>query len=165
MCIYRYRYRYISFNSCVCVYRRKEEWFRKCGEEKRKPSTSAALSTVEERTLRLSFREEFRWPKAVERTSREVEEAISSVQSLGCVQLCNPTDCSTPGFPVHHQLPDLTQTHVHSLSDAIPPPHPLLPPSPPAFNLSHHQDLFQWVSSSHQVVKVLEFQLQHQSFQ
>ena len=74
-------------------------------------------------------------------------------------------DCSTPGFPVHHQLPELIQTHIHRISDAIQPSHPLSSPSPPAFNLSQHQGLFQWVSSSHQVAKVLEFQLQHQSFQ
>ena len=67
--------------------------------------------------------------------------------------------CSMPGFPVHHQLPELTQTHVHPVSDAIQPFHPLSSPSPPAFNLSQHQSLFQWVSSSHQVAKVLEFQL------
>ena len=66
---------------------------------------------------------------------------------------------------VHHQLPEFTQTHVHWVGDAIQPSHPLLSPFPPAFNLSHHQGLFQWVSSSHQVAKVLEFQLQHQSFQ
>ena len=74
-------------------------------------------------------------------------------------------DCSMPGLPVHHQLLELTQTHVHRVGDAIQPSHPLLSPSPPALNLSHHQGLFQWVSSSHQVAKVLEFQLQHQSFQ
>ena len=73
-------------------------------------------------------------------------------------------DCNTPGFPVHHQLPELAQTHVHWVSDAIQPSHPLSSPSPPALNLSQHQGLFQWVSSSHQVAKVLEFQLQHQSF-
>ena len=78
---------------------------------------------------------------------------------------CDPMDCSTPGFPVHHQLPELTQTHVHRISDAIQPSHPLSSPSPPSFNLSRHQGLFQWVSSLHQVAKVLEFQLQHQSFQ
>ena len=71
-------------------------------------------------------------------------------------------DCSTPVFPVHHQLPELTQINVHQVSDAIQPSHPLSSPSPPAFNLSQHQDLFQWVGSSHQVAKVLEFQLQHQ---
>ena len=74
-------------------------------------------------------------------------------------------DCSTPGFPVHHQLLELAQTHVHWVSDAIQPPHPLSSPSPPTFNLSHHQGLFKWDTSSHQVAKVLEFQLQHQSFQ
>ena len=77
--------------------------------------------------------------------------------------LCDPMDCSTPGFPVHHQLPELAQTHVHRVGDAIQPTHPLSSPSPPAFNLSQHQGFFQWVSSSHQVAKVLEFQ--HQSFQ
>ena len=74
-------------------------------------------------------------------------------------------DCSTPGFPVHHQLLKLAQTHVHRFCDAIQPSHPLSSPSPPALNLFQHQGLFQWVSSSHQVAKVLEVQLQHQSFQ
>ena len=82
-----------------------------------------------------------------------------------CPTLCSPVDCSTPGFPVHHQLPELAQTYVHRVDDAIQPSHPLSSPSPPAFNLSQHQGLFQWVSSLHQVAKVLEFQLQHQSFQ
>ena len=72
-------------------------------------------------------------------------------------------DCSMPGFPVHHQLPKFAQTHVHRVSDAIQPSYPLSSPSPPALNLSQHQGLFKWVSSSHQVAKVLE--LQHQSFQ
>ena len=72
---------------------------------------------------------------------------------------------STPGLPVHHQLPEFTQTHVHWVSDAIQPSHPLLSPSPPASNPSQHQGLFQWVSSLHEVAKVLEFQLQRQSFQ
>ena len=82
-----------------------------------------------------------------------------------CPTLCDPMDCSTPGFPIHHQLPELTQTHVHPVGDAIQPSHPLSSPSPPAFNLSQHQGLFQRVSSSHQMAKVLELQLQHQSFQ
>ena len=82
-----------------------------------------------------------------------------------CPTLCDPMDSSTPCLPVHHQLPELTQTHVHQVGDAIQPSCPLLSPSPPAFNLSQHQGLFQWVSSSHQVAKVLELQLQHQSFQ
>ena len=88
---------------------------------------------------------------------------ISVTQSFPT--LCDFMDCSTPGLPVHHQFPELTQTHVHRIGDAIQPSHPLSSPSPPAFNLSQHQGLFQWVSSSHQVAKVLEFQLQHQSFQ
>ena len=74
-------------------------------------------------------------------------------------------NCSMPGLLVNHQLPEFTQTHVHWVSDAIQPSYPLSSPSPPTFNLSQHQSLFKWVSSSHQVVKVLEFQLQHQSSQ
>ena len=89
---------------------------------------------------------------------------FSSVAQL-CPTLCNPMDCSTPGLPVHRQLPEFTQTHVHWVGDAIQPSHPLSSPSLPAFNLSQHQGLFKWVSSSHQVAKVLEFQLRHQSFQ
>ena len=90
----------------------------------------------------------------------------SSAQfSHSVVSLCSPMDCSMPGLPVHHQLPEFTQTHDHGVGDVIQPSHPLLSPSPPTFNLSQHQGLFQWVSSLHQVSKVLEFQLQHQSFQ
>ena len=77
----------------------------------------------------------------------------------------DPMDWSMPGFPVHHQLPEFTQAHVHWVEAAIQPSHLLSSPSPPALNLSQHQGLFKWVSSSHQVAKVLEFQLQHQSFQ
>ena len=79
--------------------------------------------------------------------------------------LCDPMNRSMPGLPVHHQLPESTQSHVHWVGDAIQPSHPLSSPSPPALNLSQHQGLFKWVSSLHQVAKVLEFQLQHQSFQ
>ena len=74
--------------------------------------------------------------------------------------LCDPMDCSTPDLPVHHQLLEFTQIHAHWVSDAIQPSHPLLSPSPPTFNLSQHQGIFKWVSSSQQVAKVLEFQLQ-----
>ena len=90
---------------------------------------------------------------------------ISSVQLLSRVRLCDPVDCSTPALPVRHQLPELTQIHVHRVGNAIQPSHFLLIPSPPAFNPSQHQGLFQWVTSSHRVANVLEFQLQHQSFQ
>ena len=82
-----------------------------------------------------------------------------------CPTLCKPMNCSMPGLPVHHQLPDFTLTYVHWVGDAIQPSHPLPSPSPPAPNLSKHQGLFQWVNSLHEVAKVLEFQLQHQSFQ
>ena len=79
--------------------------------------------------------------------------------------LCDPMDCITPGLPIHHQLLKFTQTHVRWVGNAIQPSHPLLSPSPPTFNPSQHQGLFKWVSSLHQVAKVLEFNLQHQSFQ
>ena len=82
-----------------------------------------------------------------------------------CPTLYHPMNCSTPGLPIHHQLPEFTQTHVHRVGNAIQPSHPLSSPSPCALNLFHHQGLFKWVSFSHQVAKVLEFQLQHQSFQ
>ena len=89
---------------------------------------------------------------------------FSSV-AQSCPTLCNPMNLSTPGLPVHHHLPEFIQTHVHLVSDAIQPSHPLSFPFPPAPNPSQHQGLFQWVSTSHEVAKVLEFQLQHQSFQ
>ena len=89
---------------------------------------------------------------------------FSSVQSLSRVRLWNPMNHSTPGLPVHHQLSESTQTHVHRVGDTIQPSHPLLSSSPPASNPSQHQSLFQWVNSSHEVAKLLEFQLQHQSF-
>ena len=82
-----------------------------------------------------------------------------------CLTLSDLMDCSTSGFLIHHQPLELAQTHVHRGSDAIQPSHPLSLPSPPAFNLSQHQGLFQGVSPLHQVAKVLEFQLQNQSFQ
>ena len=82
-----------------------------------------------------------------------------------CPTLCDPMNHSMPGLAVHHQLLESTQTRVHWVSDAVQPSHPLLSPSPPALNLSYNQGLFQWVSSSHQMAKVLEFQLDHQCFQ
>ena len=89
---------------------------------------------------------------------------FSSVAQL-CPTLWDPMNRTMPGLPAHHHLPEFTQTHVHWVGDAIQPPHPLSSPSPPALNLSQHQGLLKWVSSSHQVAKELEFQLQHQSFQ
>ena len=93
----------------------------------------------------------------------------SSVQfssvAQSCPTLCDPMNRSMPGLPVHHHLPEFTQTHVHRVRDAIQPSHPLSSPSPSAANPSQHQSLFQRVSSSHEVAKVLELQLQHHSFQ
>ena len=87
-----------------------------------------------------------------------VHTQFSSV-TQSCLILCNPMNCSMPGLPVHHQLPESTQTHVHWVSDAIQPSHPLSSPSLPALNFSQHQGLFKWVRSSHQMAKVLEFQV------
>ena len=98
---------------------------------------------------------------------KKVHAVLSHFSSVAqsCLTICEPMDYSTPGPPVHQQLPELDQTHVHRVSDAIQPSRPLSSPFPPAFNLSQHQGLFQGVSSSHQVAKRLELQLQHQSFQ
>ena len=92
-------------------------------------------------------------------------QSVSSVQSLSRVQLCDPMNRSMPVLPLHHQLPEFTQTHVPWVGDAIQPSYPLSSPSPPAPSPSQHRSLFQWLNSSHEVAKVLEFQLQHQSFQ
>ena len=99
--------------------------------------------------------EEKLWPTSVQ---------FCSVTQL-CPTLCDPMNRIMPGLPVHHKLPELTQTHVHQVSGAIQPSHPLSSPSPPAPNPSQHQSLFQWVNSLHELAKVLEIQLQHQSFQ
>ena len=88
----------------------------------------------------------------------DVSVQFSSVAQL-CPAFCDTMNRSTPGLPVHHQLPEFTQVHVHRVSDAIQPSHPLLSPSPPAPNLSQHQGFFQRANSSHEVAKVLEFQL------
>ena len=106
-----------------------------------------------------------RWPKywsfcisPFNEYSGLISFQFSSV-AQSCPTLCDPMNYSTPGLPVHHQLPEFTQAHVHQVGDAIQPSHPLLSPSPPALNPSQHQSLSQWVSSSHEVAKVLEFQL------
>ena len=100
--------------------------------------------------------------KCVEGTKWKTPKATYSVQSLSRVWLCNPMDCSTPGFPVHHQLPEFTQTHVHRVGDAIQPSHPLS--SPAALNLSHHQGLFQWsfsfsISPSNEYSGLISFRI------
>ena len=99
-----------------------------------------------------------------ERIGKNSSIQFSSI-TQSCPTLCNPMNHSMPGLPVHHQLPEFIQTHVHWVGDAIQPSHPLSSPSPPALNPSQHQGLFKWVSSLHQVAKVLEFQFQHQSYQ
>ena len=103
---------------------------------------------------------------APEELCMEVHNTLhfSSV-AQSCPTRCNRLNCSMPHFPVHHQLPESTQTHFHCVSDAIQSSHPLSSPSPAVLNLSQHQGLFKWVSSLHQVAEVLEFQLQHQSLQ
>ena len=101
-------------------------------------------------------------------TVNQIINAISvqfSSVSQSSLILCDPMNWSTPGLPVHHQLPEFARTHVHWVSEVIQPSHPLSSPSPPAPNPSQHQSLFQWVNSSPEVAKVLVFQLQHQSFQ
>ena len=87
-----------------------------------------------------------------QQTQNPIYKCYSVTQS--CLTLCDPTDCSTPGFSVLHHLPEFAQTHVHWVDDAIQPSHPLSPPPHPALSLSQHQGLFQWVSSSHQVAKI-----------
>ena len=103
-------------------------------------------------------------PQSLVSVSCSSSVQLSSV-TQSCLTLWDPMNSSTPGFPVHHQLLEFTQTHVHQVGDAIQPSHPLLSPSPPDPNPSQPQSLFQRVNSSHEVAKVLEFQLQHQSFQ
>ena len=102
-------------------------------------------------------------------TAKLLNYQLSDIQFSSVAQSCptlfDPMNCSTPGLPVHHKLPGFTQTHVYRVGDAIQPSHPLSSPSPPAPNPSQHQGLFQWINSSHEVAKVLELQLQHQSFQ
>ena len=120
------------------------------------------------RTGRGLFSFQLQWkemPKNVPTTTQlhSSHTLVSSVQfssmAQSCLTLCNPMNRSTPGLPVHHHLPEFTQIQVHRVSDAIQPSHPLSSPSPPSPNPSQHQSLFQWVNTSHEVAKVLEFQL------
>ena len=117
----------------------------------------------------LQYLEEAWWNTILEPSFWFIKWSLGSVQfssvAQSCTTLCNPMNCSMPGLPVQHQLPEFTQTHVHRVSDAIQSSHPLSSPSPPAPNPSQHQSLSQWVNSSHEVAKVLEFQLYHHSFQ
>ena len=119
-------------------------------------------SSTSERKNKLWFIYILEYYSAIKRNRVLIQ--FSSVTQL-CLTLWDSMDCSMPGFPVHHQFPELSQTHVHQVGDTVQSCHPLSSPSPSIFNLFQHQGLFQWVSSSHQVAKVLEFLLQHQSFQ
>ena len=99
------------------------------------------------------------WVRHIPSGNRKQMVHSNSDSSNRYLTLCDPMNCSTPGLPVHHQLLEFTQTHVHQVSDVIEPSHPLSSPSPPAPNPSQHQSLFRWVDSLHEVAKVLEFQL------
>ena len=144
---------------------------KECGEGRGRPRwekgcVSSLLIHREFRTTavdRLSFPSEmkhrlYKWGIYFIFKVFHVSVQFSSVTQL-CPTLCDPMNRSTPGLPVHHQLSEFTQTHIHRVSDAIQPSHPLSSPSPPAPNPSQHQGLFQWGNSSHEVAKVLEFQL------
>ena len=111
---------------------------------------------VRHRSRALGLENKTNIPSLTFSAGQERNQFSSLTQS--CLILCDPMDCSTPGIPVHHQHPELAQTHLHRFSDAIPPSHPQSSPFPLAFNLSQHQGLFQWVSSLHQVAKVSEVQ-------
>ena len=113
----------------------------------------------------LNFSQHLSNPHEIQFCSGHCSSCCCCSVTKSCLALCDRMDCSMPGFPVLHHLAASAQTYVHRVSDAIQLSHPLLPPSSPAFNLSQCHGLFQWVSPSHQVVKVLELQLQHQSFQ
>ena len=119
------------------------------------------LPTTQEKTLHM---DNTRWSTSKSHWLYSLQpkmEKLYQIRSVSqpCPTLCDPMNRSTPGLPVHHQLPEFTQTHIHRVSDAIHPSHPLSSPFPPAPNPSQHQSLFQWVNSLHEVAKVLEFQL------
>ena len=114
----------------------------------------------------------FQWVSSLHQVVKVHELQHQSLQRICCcsvaqssLTLCDPMDCSMPGFSVLHYLPELAQTHAHWVDDAVQLSHPLSSPSPPALNLSQNQGLFQWVSFLHQVAKVLQLQFQHQFFQ
>ena len=139
----------------VTVTEKNHQWIIKLVGKKyyEKHGFSIVSKYLPTRYLRITKEETATW----QRRDLASDQIRSVAQS--CPILCDPMNRSTPGLPVHHQLPEFTQTHVHRASEAIQPSHPLSSPSPPAPNPSQHQSLFQWVNSSHEVAKVLEFQL------
>ena len=118
-------------------------------------------------TMKLFWTLVYRWKCCVQSLKGAIQWLSVQFSSVtqSCPTFCNPMNRSMPGLLVHHQLLESTQTHVHWVGDAIQPSHPLSSPSPPAPNPSQHQGLFQWLNSSHEVAKVMKFQLQYQSFQ
>ena len=121
------------------------------------PATITWVSNLTINTVKTKIITPLLWDVIFPFKNIRSDQIKSAAQS--CLTLFDPMNCSTPGLPVHHQLPELTQTHAHQVSDAIQPSHPLSSPSPPAPNPSQNQSLFQWVNSLHEVAKVLEFQL------
>ena len=117
------------------------------------PPTRQPVSSISMRTC-----QKHRFSVPIQDLLQFSSSQFSSV-AQSCPTLCDPMNCSTPGLPVYHHLLEFTQTHVHWVGDAFQPSHPLSSPCPPALNASQHQSLFQWVNSSHEVAKVLEFQL------
>ena len=138
------------------------KWIASLGISGRKDSWNDVLFDDSAVPVQVPGRSELSWAVSTKHTLGSKDSCCLVAQL--CPTPCNPVDCSTPGFPVLHHLPEFAQTPVHWVGDAIQPSLPLSSHSP-AFNLSQHQGFFKWVNSLHQVAKVLEFQLQHQSFQ
>ena len=149
---------YVYVYTNILVYRSLGHWT---------PSQDFWTSKAEDQTLQLAGSAHAKlahwgwWPvpSLVHRMAGLQITVQFSLVAQSCLTLCDPMDCSISGFPVHHQLPELTQTHVHCIGEAIQQYHPLSSPSSPTFNHSQHHGLFKWVSSLHQVARVLEFQL------
>ena len=139
--------------------------FRTCKESLQLDNKKQITQLKTRQRLDISSKKVYKWSIDMWKDAQKMLKTNHSVQfssvAQSCPILCDPVNCSTPGLPVHHQLPEFTQTHVHRVGDAIQPSNPLSSPSPPAPNPSQHQGLFQWVNSSHEVATVLEFQLQH----
>ena len=130
-------------------------WSRLCQSDTHARGLNSEINFVERGMTWNGYLNSIAWEAAWFWSSSHNSGPLTQFSSVApsCSTLCNPMNCSTPGLPVHHQLPDFTQTHVHWVDDAIQPSHPLSSPSPPAPNPSQHQGLFQWVNSSHEVAK------------
>ena len=154
-------------SSCLCQQRSRTTTVRMQRGEICTDMSSIWPWSMVYMNLKLELISSARWLRIEVQGTRRANRVIEWFQILiqfssvaqSCLTLCDPVNHSTPGLPVYHQLPEFTQIHLHRVSDAIQPSHPLSSPSPPAHNPSQHQSLFQWVNSSHEVAKVLEFQL------